>query len=192
MKQGNFFRLSLLAVSGSVAGIIGCGLPIVIPTPTPRATIVPTCTSVPTATMTAVPTNTPAPTTTATPVRTATHIDPVPCHQSSTPHMYKYVRDAILKYKNDHPDRLFNGKTLAPKWWDSYYFEVVDTLNNGSFTVAVVDDCGGSGICGEIAVKEFGTVHGKGFHEQYHILVSSGDLRWGLDSFRAVCTPSGF
>jgi len=115
----------------------------------------------------------------------------VPCSATASNGIYKYVKDAILKYQAAHPER-FQGNKLAPAYWDGYYFEVVDTLNTGGFTQAVVDDCGGSGLCGEIAVKHWGTPRGSGYHEQFHILTSSGDIRYTPDCYRATCTPAGF
>jgi hypothetical protein len=106
--------------------------------------------------------------------------------------LYKHVKEAILKYRDDHPERLTNGINLAPMYWDEYYFEVVANINAKGYAEAVVDDCGGAGVCGEIAVKAWGTVRGQGIHEQYHILTSWGDLRYQPDCYRATCTPSGF
>jgi hypothetical protein len=117
----------------------------------------------------------------------------VPCERTASNGIYKHVKDAILTYKNAHPDHFAPGtEQLAPAYRDGYYFEVVDTLNKRGFVQAVVDDCGGQGICGEIAGKLYGTVRGQGFHEQFHILTSDGYLRYQEDCYRATCTPSGF
>jgi hypothetical protein len=118
-------------------------------------------------------------------------LDQTGCKREGVGRFHKYVRTAVTGYKDRHPER-FEGNRLAPVWRDGYYFEVVATLNAGGFVKAVVDDCGHGTICGEIAVKDFDTLRGTRFHEQYHILVSSGDLRYGPDSYRATCEPSGF
>lgn len=144
-------------------------------TPTPWPTVQPTA----------------APTATPSPTAIAAHLDTVPCARESAGKLHKYVKAAILEYQKRHPER-FLGNRLAPVWWDAYYFEVVEIMNAGGFVKAVVDDCGGAGICGEIAVKEFEARRGFRYHEQYHVLVSSGDIRTGADSYRATCEPAGF
>jgi len=120
-------------------------------------------------------------------------IDPVPCEHTQSNGIYKHVKQAILDYKAAHPDYFVPGtEQLPPAYWDPYYFEVVDRINKYGFEEAVVDACGGAGICGEIACKPWGTARGEGFHEQFHILTSEGFLRYQSDAYRATCTPSGF
>lgn len=174
------------------------GTPTTAPTATATRTPLPTRTPEPTATRTqrtATPTKTPTPrpTQTPTPRQTPVAIDPVPCEHTASNGIYKHVKDAILTYKSLHPDYFVPGtEQLPPARWDAYYFEVVDIMNKKGFVQAVVDDCGGEGICGEIAGKLWGTVRGQGFHEQFHILTSDGYLRYQSDAYRATCTPAGF
>lgn len=208
MKKGyNFFRICVVASFG-LAFSFACGLreigDIVRPdnTPTPivltcviNGTPVVTPTITPTRTPFATPTVTPTPLPTATSTqRTPVPIDPsVVCSMTSSQGIYKQVKDAILTYKSLHPER-FTGNTLGSKYWYDYYFEVTDILNERGSTEAVVDDCGGSGVCGEIAVKNYGVKKGTGFHEQFNILTSWGELRCinSPDCYRATCKPSGF
>jgi hypothetical protein len=162
------------------------------PTRTPTATATRTQrTPTPTRTATPPPTATATATVTPTPRQTPAHIDPVPCTPSESQGIYKHVKQAILDYQAAYPEQ-FNGNNLAPAYWDAYYFGVVDILNKGGYVSAVVDDCGGAGICGEIAGKHWGTERGTGYHEQFHILTSSGDIRYTPDCYRTTCTPAGF
>ena len=161
------------------------------PTPepsTPPPTATPTSTpATPEPTASATPTGVP------TPKPTGVRVDNVPCvpNVSKKGVLHKFVRDAQLAYRAEHPER-FLGEQLATVWWDDFYFAVVARLNAGGFVKAVVDDCGGAGICGEIAVKKFDVARGDGLHEQYHVLVSNGKLRLGSDAYRSTCTPAGF
>ncbi len=104
----------------------------------------------------------------------------------------KSVEEAQRKYVVDHPGQFKPGtECLYPTYWDGYYFEVVDTLNRLYPLEAIVDDCGGAGICGEIQVKAKGVKMGSGFSEGYSILISSGCIRHNYGgSFRGKCTPA--
>src|SRR3990167_8663669 len=90
----------------------------------------------------------------------------------------KHVEEATKYWVLRHPERLKPGtECLYLIYWDGYYFEVVDILNRLYPVEAIVDNCGGAGLCGEIVVKGKGVKQGTGFSEGYHILVSSGCVR---------------
>lgn len=122
-------------------------------------------------------------------------VDDVPCSRIGEDGEHRrLVANAIRVYMDQHPARFLDRRHLiSPSFWDDYYFGVVANLGEAGL-VAGVDDCGGSGICGEIVVKGKDQIRGKAKskHEQYHILTSSGDVRMDASSYRATCSPAGF
>jgi hypothetical protein len=90
------------------------------------------------------------------------------------------VTAAIRRTRDQHPNWFKNQNHVYVDFWDSYYAAVVQNLRADGLC-AIVDRGG------EIAVKNTNA-----FNDQYHILISSGDIHWGEDSYRATCSPAWF
>lgn len=160
--------------------------------PNPTATPTPASSAQPTATPSATATPFPSPGSSTPPIPDdqLTCVDP-----DVYPTQYgKYIVSVQRLYLEQHASLFKDGTTCFKdiSFWNPYYFEIVGGLNRSYPVEAIVDDCGGGGICGEIAVKGLGVKKGTGFSEQHHILASSGCLRIGGGAYRGRCTPAWF
>jgi hypothetical protein len=112
--------------------------------------------------------------------------------KAQAPLYFNAVRAAFVAYRTDHKDQ-FNdegNQVLFATEYDDFYDGVVAILKANGYE-AWVDDCGGSGRCGEIQVSARGTARGSGFTEGYSILTSSGHVRdpISMGGYRGRCTP---
>ncbi len=140
-----------------------------------------------------VATATPSPS--ATPERHAGSSDgdvPTTC-SAGKPSFTVQLRNAINYYIQNHAMK-FNDRNcmVNPKDWDDFYFSVVDNLNSFGGVESIVDDCGGQGICGELALKASGVIKGTGTSEQYMVLYSSGCVAPEPSRYKATCKPAWF
>jgi hypothetical protein len=97
-----------------------------------------------------------------------------------SPSFLSQVTNAIKKVQTQKPGWFTNGGNhVKVQYWDTYYRQVVANLN------ALGGICARVTQGGEISVKNTNS-----FTDEYHVLVSSGDIHWGPDSYRATCTPA--
>ena len=89
------------------------GTPTAEPTATETRRPLPTRTPTATATRTPKPTKTATRTATPTPTRGPVRIDDVACAATASDGIYKYVKEAILAYRDEHAD-IMTGDNLPP------------------------------------------------------------------------------
>jgi hypothetical protein len=164
-------------------GLVCTGIPVPTPTITPTPT---PSTATPRATPQPPP---PDPASTATPHPTI----PSTCVSApqATPSFVREVRSAFAAYAAAHPDQYDNpGHLASPIYYNAFYDGVVVFLQAQGLA-AWVDDCGGQGRCGEVAVSPGDSVIGGSFSDNYAVLVSDGTVRDPITKggFMARCVP---
>lgn len=172
----------LIFAAGCVTPPVDPGQPSPSPSPSPVAS--------PAASPSPSPTPLPKPGSSTPPVKSAC-VGP----NESQSQYSKFINSAMDSFKTSHEEQFTPGTSClkSPNFWDAYYFDVVALLNKFYPVEAIVDDCAGAGICGEIAVKGKGVLKGTGFSEQHQVLNSKGCMRYSsAGAFRARCTPAWF
>ena len=166
------------------------------PSPSPSATVVPL--SIPIVLPKASPTPTPAPTSTPTPSPTGTPT-PAPTGSScslpaSNPpnpkctddpsELYSIVDGALTTVTQTRPELFDFGDT---KCSNCYYVK-----NVNGYVAAVQQTLSGKGACSYWDGEELGVKTSNAFNEQFDILLASGHMRRGPNSYRGVCRPALF
>jgi hypothetical protein len=162
-------------------------IPVILPTPAPTPTPVLGGPTSPSPTPTPAPGSTPAPTP-APPSGgscglPASNNPDAPCSMQSS-NFLGAVDNAITKVTQQQPNLFdFNRKSC-----ENCYM----VTDQSAFVSAVIKNLNSAGYCATYDGEELAVKNSNSYNEQFDILVSSGHIRRGPNSYRSTCNPSWF